>query len=175
MRMNRQETSVSRRGTVTIGLCLTLGVIGLSGGMQEASAEPIVTIKREVLSEAKVKNAFEVLKTGCPRLVEHWADIAEVELKSFKEYATYRREHGWSTTISIRLKTVDEPKGIRYDVFDGAGTLGGWGVQYFLGGGDQPGFFAQGRASQYFCSLKIADDGADVFKAVPELATIASE
>lgn len=128
-----------------------------------------VDIKVPGYTEADAMVAIDIFRRNCrPLGAEFWSDVASVEVTISEEYAPYRQAHLWKNSIELRLKYSDDPQvGPAYA--SGAGVLAGHTLSYFLGGGEDPGFFVPKKSSQYLCGLSFSEKGDDLFVSVPAL------
>lgn len=137
-----------------------------------AAQEIRVDIKVPGYTESDAMTAIDIFRRNCrPLGTEFWSDVTSIEVVIGEELAPYRQAHLWKNSIELRLKYSDQPQaGPSYA--SGLGVLSGHTLSYFLGGGDDPGFFAGKRSSQYLCGLSFAENGDDIFVSVPELKMV---
>lgn len=134
-----------------------------------AAQERKIDIKVPGYTEADAMVALELLRANCRPLGDRfWPDVTAVEVTIGEEHAPYRQVHQWNNSIEIRLKYSDDPQ-VGPSYASGAGVLSGYTLTYYLGGGEEPGFFVKGKTSQYLCGLSYSEEGKDIFVSVPQL------
>jgi len=136
-----------------------------AAGAQEVNVE----IKVPGYTEADAMVAIDIFRRNCrPLGDEFWSDVTSVEVTIGEEQAPYRQAHLWKNSIELRLKYSDDPQ-VGPSYASGAGVLSGYTLTYYLGGGEEPGFFVKGKTSQYLCGLSYSEEGKDIFVSVPQL------
>lgn len=144
-------------------------VIALATAQGAASADLNVKINVPGYTEKDAEAVIDLFRQNCRPLGDaFWSDVTKVEATFGEEYADYRQAHGWRNSLLLQLHYSEDPQD-GPTVATGPGVLAGQTLYYVLGGGDEPGFFASKRASQYLCGLSFSGNGDDLFVSVPEL------
>lgn len=151
----------------------TLAVIATMAWHEAVAAQEInIEIKVPGYTEADAMVAIDIFRRNCrPLGAEFWSDVTSIEVTIEEEVAPYRQAHLWKNSVWLRLKYSDDPN-IGPSYASGTGVLAGHTLHYHLGGGDDPGFFAGKRSSQYLCGLSFAENGDDIFVSVPQMKFI---
>ncbi len=102
-----------------------------------------------------------------PSIQKYFDAIEWSEAILYNEFYNYpAEEYGWIKQIYLQIKIKDEGTNLPPEWMAERNVL-----HYYLGGGTNPGVYAQKIQSQYFADMPI-DEGTDTFLSMPEMAGI---